>query len=238
MRLTIMQLGINMQTGTPSPGFLIQTDDGKNVVVDTGFGPEMVGRYRDAGGPAARVDESDLVTAQLEGLGVAPAEVDYVVVSHLDGDHAGFLSAFPGAEFVIQRAQYESATGGEARFARTQAQWSNPALRFRIVDGDTALLPGIELVESGGHVIGHQSVLVRLPHTGNVLLAVDAMALDPGDAAPDDYPVRSMDMNPEMLRASVRKLTDLIAREHVALVVYGHDPAAWKPLRKAPEYYD
>lgn len=38
--------------------------------------------------------------------------------------------------------------------------------RIRLVDGDTELLPGLELIETSGHVPGHQSVLVRLPKTG------------------------------------------------------------------------
>ena len=48
--------------------------------------------------------------------------------------------------------------------------------RIRLVDGDTELLPGITLIETSGHVPGHQSVLVRLSKTGAVLLTVDAVS--------------------------------------------------------------
>ena len=47
--------------------------------------------------------------------------------------------------------------------------------RIRLVDGDTELLPGLELIETSGHVPGHQSVLVRLPKTGAILLPIDAV---------------------------------------------------------------
>ena len=44
-----------------------------------------------------------------------------------------------------------------------------------MVDGDTELLPGVTLIETSGHAPGHQSVLVRLPKTGAVLLVIDAV---------------------------------------------------------------
>ena len=97
------------------------------------------------------------------------------------------------------------------------------------------VLPGITLIESGGHVPAHQSVLVRLPETGPVLLAIDAIAnrglLDP--QAPDAV----SDMDHDAARASVRKLADIAEREGVALIVFGHDAAQWRTLKKAPEQY-
>ena len=39
---------------------------------------------------------------------------------------------------------------------------------------------GLELIEISGHVPGHQSVLVRLPRTGPVLLAIDAVPMQNG----------------------------------------------------------
>jgi N-acyl homoserine lactone hydrolase len=111
----------------------------------------------------------------------------------------------------VQRQHYELARGGYARFAATRSQWDHPALRYRLVEGDTELLPGLELVESSGHVPGHQSVLVRLPKTGAVLLTIDAVARQRSftperEAGPSDE-------NEEMLRASTRKLLDLAQRE-------------------------
>ena len=49
MRLYLLSYGSNAATGTPFPGYLIQTDDGKNILVDTGFPPEMTGAYKQPG---------------------------------------------------------------------------------------------------------------------------------------------------------------------------------------------
>lgn len=104
-----------------------------------------------------------------------------------------------------------------------------------MIDGDTELLPGLELIATGGHTIGHQSVLVRLPHTGSVLLAIDAI-LDQSYFTPDraDYP---FDEDAEAARTSTIKLLDVAKREG-ALVIFGHDGAQWKTLKKLPEYYE
>ena len=40
MRLYLFLYGTNSANGNPYPGYLIQTDDGTNVLVDTGFPPE------------------------------------------------------------------------------------------------------------------------------------------------------------------------------------------------------
>ncbi|MFJ1971443.1 N-acyl homoserine lactonase family protein [Streptomyces sp. NPDC087903] len=227
MRLYLLRLGTIPGLQAPVPGYLIRTDDGRTVLVDTGAAP---------GGPV-EVEEGQDVVSALARLGVRPEDVDIVVCSHLDPDHVGGHAAFPGAEFVIQRAHHELARSGTVpRLAAGRPLWDVPGLRYRTVDGDTELLPGIELVASGGHVPGHQSVLVRLERTGAVLLAVDAI---PMSAAldPDDRPVFPFDLDEKELRESTRKLVELAGAEN-ALIVHGHDAQQWRTLRVAPEYYD
>lgn len=239
MRLYIMQLGVNPTMGSsPYPGYLIQADDGSNILVDTGFGPEMVEISRRPDHQGARVTDDDLVVNQLERLGVRPKDIRYLIATHFDGDHAGYLAAFPDAEVVVQRRHYEVAKSGHPRFAKTREQWGDPRLRYRLVDGDTELLPGVELIETSGHVPGHQSVLVRLPKTGPVLLAIDAISHALGDHTPENRPMTQFDLDESGTRASTRKLVDLASREKVALIVYGHDPDEWKKLKKAPEFYE
>jgi N-acyl homoserine lactone hydrolase len=104
------------------------------------------------------------------------------------------------------------------------------------VDGDTELLPGLELIETSGHVPGHQSVLLRLPKTGTVLLTIDAVPFGAGFTrdAQDD----GSQPDGEASRASRIKLLDRVEREHIGLVIFGHDAAQWETLKKAPEFYE
>jgi N-acyl homoserine lactone hydrolase len=235
MRLYLLQYGVHSVSGNPYPGYLIQTDDGTNVLVDTGFPREMVGAYRQASEPGPRVDEEEYVVNRLAALGLTPKDIRYLVATHLDGDHAGGHDEFPDSEIVIQQEHLDAARTLE-RFQRNRAHWDAPGLHYRTVDGDTELLPGIELIKTTGHKPGHQSVLVRLPETGPVLLAIDAIPrMDQRD--PDTRTIGGADMDEAGVRASTRKLMDLAEREGVTLIIHGHDPAQWQTLKKAPDYY-
>lgn len=99
------------------------------------------------------------------------------------------------------------------------------------------LVSGVELIETSGHVPGHQVVLVRLPQTGPVLLAIDAAAMevefDPATRLDDN----GADLDPMRAAASARKLFELARREGVMLTVFGHDEVQWAKLKKIPEFY-
>src|SRR5205085_5423066 len=134
---------------------------------------------------------------------------------HYDFDHSGNHGAFTKAKYVVQRAHHEHAPGN-ARFAGTRPEWDQPMERIQLVDGDTELLPGLELIETGGHVPGHQSVLVRLPKTGAVLLTIDAVPFGAGFTREkqDD----GSDPDAAAIHASTDQLLDLVERSAVRLV--------------------
>src|SRR5919204_5514513 len=106
-----------------STGFyLVQTDDSRNVVVDSGMPPDMVGT-----GPFA--DKSPDVLAQLEALGVRPKQVDIVICTHFDIDHVGHHELFTNAMHVVQRQHYEVAAEGADRFQTGRSHWDAPGLK-------------------------------------------------------------------------------------------------------------
>lgn len=211
--------------------YLVDTGEGTRLLVDSGYPADVPPA---PGAPP--VESSTNVIEHLAGLGLRPEDVDVVVCTHFDVDHAGYHDAFPRAEFVVQREHYKLARGGHPRYAAARAHWDHPVLRYRLVEGDTELLPGLTLIATSGHTPGHQSVLVRLPRTGPVLLAIDAVAM--GRLFTADRKAWQHDDDEEQLRASTRKLLDLVEREQVALVVFGHDGQQWQELKKAPDYYD
>jgi N-acyl homoserine lactone hydrolase len=237
MRLYLLNFGSNAASGTPYPGYLIQTDDGKNILVDTGFPPEMTGAYKQPGNEQMpKVDDEDYVLNRLAALGLTPEDIDILIATHLDGDHAGNTDRFPNAEIVIQRAHREAARTLD-RFQRTRPYWDAPGLNYREVEGDTEIAPGVEVIESSGHVPGHQSVLVRLPKTGPVLLAIDAITTT-NHRDPDTRAIGPYDMDEAGVRASTRKLMDRAAQEGASLIIHGHDADQWATLKKVPDYYE
>lgn len=78
--------------------------------------------------PPVVLPEHDLLP-QRAGLGVAPQDVRPILLSHAHGDHTGHLSAFPGAEIVIRRAEHAAAFGPEAQAARNLDNCTGDALR-------------------------------------------------------------------------------------------------------------
>lgn len=218
----------------PVPVYLIQMTDGTNILVDSGF-PADAASWDDPG-MAITIDRD--VVAQLADLGLRPADIQTVICTHFDPDHVGQHAVFADAEFIVQREHDAAARAGGERFALAQPLWDNPATRWRLVDGDAELVPGVELIESSGHVPGHQSVLVRLPDTGPVLLGIDALPFDMAGFTPEDRPLTPMCMDEAATRASTRKLLDLAARAGVRLTIYGHDEPQWRALRLAPACYE
>lgn len=212
------------------PCYLVETTDGKHILIDTGIAPDA----KPSSAPRSR-DEKN-VLEHLADLGLSPAEIDTLICTHFDVDHAGYHDAFRNAELIVQSEHYKLARNGHPRFAAARPHWDHPALRYRLVDGDTELLPGLTLLATSGHAPGHQSVLVRLPQTGAVLLAIDAVMMQ--RLFTMDRKAWPTDDNEQQLLASTRKLLDVVEREQVQLVVFGHDGDQWKGLKKAPEFYE
>jgi N-acyl homoserine lactone hydrolase len=223
-----MQVGSVPEYQIPVVCYLVQTDDGQNILIDSGL-PAVIPEED------TEFENGQDVIEQLASIGLRPDDIDTVISTHYDGDHAGRHAAFTQADYVVQRVHHAIAANNP-RFAAVRSQWDQPMERIRLVDGDTELLPGLELIETSGHVPGHQSVLLRLPKTGTILLTIDAVPFAEW-FSPDAQDDGS---NPDAaaIRASTIKLLDLVEREHIGLVIFGHDTEQWEGLRKLPEYYE
>jgi N-acyl homoserine lactone hydrolase len=227
-RLYLMQVGSMPEYQIPIVCYLVQTGDGKNILIDSGL-PETIPE-----------EGSDFVNGQdvlkqLASIGLTPNDIDTVVSTHYDIDHAGRHAAFTKAQYVVQRVHHADAASNP-RYAALRPEWDQPMDRIRLVDGDTELLPGLELIETSGHVPGHQSVLVRLPKTGPIVLTIDAVQFGAGFTR--DEQDDGSNPNGEAGRASLIKLLDLVEREQIGLVIFGHDQEQWQTLKQAPEYYE
>ena len=227
-RLYLMQVGSMPEFEVPIVCYLVQTSDGKNILIDTGL-PEVM--------PEGETDfeNGQDIIKQLAGLGLKPDDIDTVISSHYDIDHAGRHASFKKAQYVVQREHHVDAATN-IRSAANKPQWDQPKERIRLVDGDTELLPGLDLIETSGHVPGHQSVLLRLPKTGAILLTIDAVPFGAGftRGEPEE---EWANPNGEDGRPSTLKLLDRVEREHIGLVIFGHDQAQWDTLKQAPQFY-
>jgi len=154
----------------PIACWLVRTSDAM-ILFDTGLSPRAVpGLLRND--PLARFTEEDLLVHRLDLVGLEPENIDMVVLSHLHYDHAGGAALFPKSELVVQKDEYSYAHYPASFFESFyyRKNFDLPGYRWRLLDGDTELLPGVTILRSDGHTPGHQSLLVELPETGPVIL--------------------------------------------------------------------
>lgn len=171
------------------------------------------------------------VMGQLAALGVAPTDVTEIVLSHAHGDHTGHLGDFPNARITVQKLELEAAMADTGRM--NFSEYANPALKWNVVDGDTALMDGLDLVLTRGHQPGHQSAVVRLPHSGVKILTGDVADL----LENFDREVLGSSMDDAAALASIRRLK-AIAADTGGEIVPLHDPGFVQTARLSPLFYD
>ena len=210
----------------PIPGWLLELDDGRLVLFDTGFDPSAdPDELAFPGFPAPDVTAlPDAVTAAGYDLG----DVGDVVLSHMMVDHAGGLRTLrPDTTVWVQQAEWEYATGGRADSGAYRARdLDGIAVRICPIDGPAELWPGVHMVPTPGHCPGHQSLAVELGDSW-IVLAADAADLQTNLA--DRIPPGILLLGREEAVASIDRLTSYSA-EHGALVLPGHDPDVWALL--------
>lgn len=147
----------------------------RTVVIDTGFDQK--------GADQRRRTMLRPVAEGLDALGVAPAAVDEVIITHMHYDHAGNGDLFAGARYHLQDAEMGYATGRCMCDAHQRVAYEASDVKAMIDrvytdrvcfhDGDASPLPGITLHRIGGHSRGLQCVTVNTAR-GPVVLASDA----------------------------------------------------------------
>ncbi|MFQ5861168.1 MAG: MBL fold metallo-hydrolase [Dehalococcoidia bacterium] len=148
---------------------LLIRSGGKNILVDTGVGTKHPRQRR-----AIYAMAAGALTEALRQRGLAPDEIDLVVMTHLHFDHAGGctrldaqghpIPTFPRATYLIQRRDWEEATHTNERTRAAYLPEDFLPLEERgqlaLLDGDQEITPGVWVQATGGHTSGHQMVLI------------------------------------------------------------------------------
>ena len=169
------------------------------------------------------------LASQLDAVGVKPAEIKYLAVSHTHPDHIGNVELFPQVMLLVQKAEYEWPSPlGVGRF--------KPEHPVTKLEGDHDVFGdgSVTIVATPGHTPGHQSLLVKLPKTGAVVLSGDAVHFK-GNWENRRVPSNNTDKDQTL--ASMQRIADLLAKEKAQLWI-NHDRAQRDSLKLAPEFYD
>jgi N-acyl homoserine lactone hydrolase len=211
--------------------YLMRHDKGI-LVWDTGV-PDAVAAMPDemvVANGAITYRRAKTLAVQLAEIGVKPADVTYVAVSHTHGDHVGNVALFPTSTVLIQSAEYEWAMAGPAKSAFAATQTIKKLAGDHDVFGDGS----VTILSTPGHTPGHQSLLVRLPKTGFIVLSGDAVHFQ------DNWTHRrvpSMNANRDQSVASMQRIATVLEEKKATLWI-NHDKPQSDTRRYAPAFYE
>jgi N-acyl homoserine lactone hydrolase len=175
------------------------------VLVDTGVG-----------GPQRWLSDWRVVNRSvadvLDEHGMTPGDIGLVINTHLHFDHCGQNAVFKHAAFYVQRTELDRAR----RESPKLADWFDfMGARFELLDGDTEILPGLSVITTPGHTIGHQSVRVQAGDGTSDLLIGDAAYTPRQYRDPDseDLP-DGQASDVAAWRTSVRRIRSVHGRVH------------------------
>ena len=147
----------------PVHGFVV-THPGGAVLVDTGVGgpDKLLSDWRVVNRSAADA---------LAELDMAPADIGLVINTHLHFDHCGQNAVFSRAACYVQRGELDRSKREEPELY----DWFDfMNARFELLDGDAEVLPGLSVIATPGHTVGHQCVVAASADGAPDLMIGDA----------------------------------------------------------------
>ncbi len=242
------------QMTIPVVAFLLEHPTVGLVLVDTGFHASIAqGRGSERArnlGPVGQVMSRSVrmrpqqsVAAQLRALGVDPAGIGLVVMTHLHFDHASALSDFPHATVLVSKREWDAAWARGSSMSGYSTAQLDPRPRYRTIDfaASSATSRGpfertvdvfgdgsLTLAWTPGHTAGHLSLIVRLD--GREALLTGDAAYTMGTLREGQRPWRMHDAR--AFEHSIRQLQAYDRENPDALIVPGHDMARWAQLEE------
>jgi len=217
---------------------LVETTEGY-ILFDTGLDPrgltDPIGTWGEKVSKLiVEFRPEDDVRGRLKEMGLQPKDIACVVNSHLHYDHTGGNQFFSQAEFVVQKAEYRFACFPDdfVATAYVKNHFDSP-IRYRLIEGDLELFPGVFLMLTPGHTPGSQSMVLNLQETGTVILPGDVLYTR--ESIDKDIPAGNS-WNPAEAMVSLRRLVALCRREKGRIFIT-HQPGIWETLQRAPHCY-
>lgn len=204
---------------------LIQYQD-KNYLIDSGIGQ---GKLTEKQKRNYGVLEESKLEESLALLGLAPEDIDAVLMTHMHFDHATGLtkyqgdklvSSFPKAKIYMTQIEWDDVREPNIRSSNSYWKQNWEAIQDQVIpfEKELEIVPGITMHHTGGHSRGH--ALIKLTqaeesiiHMGDIF-AIHAQQNPLWVMAYDDYPM-------DTIEAKQKWLTE--AYENSYKIIYYHD---------------
>ncbi len=215
-----IRLGLN--------SILIRTGE-SNILVETGIGTHLDSKYNDL----YSLEIQPGLVGALNDTGLKCEDIDYVINTHLHFDHCGgntvinssteIVPTFPRAKYIVQKGEWESACHPTPRdkpsylekYFRPLAEHN----QLHLVEGDTQIIEGIEVLLTPGHTAFHQCV--KIVSEGQVLFFLGDMVPTSGHVglpyvmSYDLFPIETMQNKEKFYKQAL---------EANWIMAFNHDP--------------
>ncbi len=223
--------------------FLIKTPRSV-ILLETGLGSKLSSKFQDI----FKVERRPDLLSSLAEAGFEPADVDFVVNTHLHFDHCGgntkltdqgaIVPTFPRARYIVQKGEWEAALNPEERDRPSYLQENFVPLAedraVELVDGDFELTEGVEAIVVPGHTAHHQCL--KISSGGRVLFFLGDLV--PMSAHVSVPYVMSFDLFPLDTMKNKRKCFEQ-GLDEGWLYGFDHDPDhPFGKIRKAKDRYE
>ncbi len=178
--------------------------NGKNILIESGLGK---GKLTDKQKRNYGVTEESKLVESLAELGMKPADIDIICMTHLHFDHAGgltglegdqYVSVFPNAVIYASKVEWDEMKSPNIRSRNTywRENWEAIVDQVHTFDKELVVEGVIKLIHTGGHSDGHSIIMInnggeQLVHMGD-LMPTHAHQNVLWVLAYDDYPMDSI----------------------------------------------
>ena len=144
---------------------------GKNILIDTGIGR---GKLDEKMKRNLGVTEESTIEEDLAELGLKPEDINIILMTHLHNDHAAGLTGwknenlflFSEREIYVSQIEWDEMRNPNIRSRNTywKENWEPVQHQVKTFEDSITVLPGIEMIHTGGHSNGHS--VIKLTQKG------------------------------------------------------------------------
>jgi glyoxylase-like metal-dependent hydrolase (beta-lactamase superfamily II) len=213
---------------SPISAILIRHPTLGNILYDTGNSPFYSSEYSKFTLETYPIPEFISIEDALREKGLAPADIDVIILSHLHFDHAGGLRYFHGTKAIknvlvseaeLKNAYYCVMTGQEGAYIKSLFDLDD--IVFKAIKEETALANDLRLFIQNSHTPGVMGMILTTKSKGNIIATSDTIYTE------ENYekqlpPGGSINKTQQEFYDNLARIKAM-KNEYSAKLLYGHD---------------